>query len=155
MKISACTLCCEEKGAPYVALLCSTAYPLLWVSLQTHEGRGSRAEACPQGQCRLWPTGSFSSSQSSCWKWYVECALHGECPRKCLFLPYAFIMHACNLFCRDITIYFVLFNYHVAEPISYLNSNRFLLPHFLSRAFPHLFSPPFPCTSWSCSPAFL
>lgn len=37
-----------------VALLCLVVYPLIWVSLETQEGRDSRGEACLQGERRVW-----------------------------------------------------------------------------------------------------
>jgi len=38
----------------YVALLYLSVYPVIWVSLETHEGRDNKGEVCPQAVCRVW-----------------------------------------------------------------------------------------------------
>lgn len=51
-----CAVRRREHSFPslYVALLCLVVYPLIWVSLETQEGRDSRGEACLQGERRVW-----------------------------------------------------------------------------------------------------
>lgn len=72
------------------------------------------------------------------------------CMQVSLEVPFpAFIMHGRNLFCHHCIKFFcfILFNYHIAVPISYLKSNHFLLPPSFPVPFHiclvHL-SPPYP-----------